>query len=185
MVGTKVASKYAKALFAVAQRAGLLDAVQQELHQLRDLMEENPELRQVLEHPRMEPSRKKSLLRRVLGEHVSELTLDFLSLLVDKKRAEALLTAVQEFDRLLDEARKIQRAEVRSAIPLPDDLADALTQKLADLTGKQIILSRVIEPELIGGLVIHVAGRLIDGSIASHLDAVRDHLHQARVVEVT
>jgi len=170
-------------LFAVAEGADLLDRVQQELHQLRDLMEEAPELRQVLEHPRMDESRKKELVARVLGDRVSELAIDFLSLLIDKKRADALVPAIEEFDRLLDEARGIQRAEVRSAVPLPDDLAGTLTLRLNELTGRQVILSRVVEPELIGGLVIHVAGRLIDGSIASHLDTVRDRLHQARVVE--
>ena len=50
--------------------------------------------------------------------------------------------------------------------------------------GKKVILSRVVEPELIAGLVIHVAGRLIDGSVASHLDTIRERLQQARVVEV-
>lgn len=184
MVGTKVASKYARALFAVADESQLLDTVQQELHELRDLMEEMPELQAVLEHPRMDASRKKGLLERVLGAHLSALTLDFLSLVVDKKRAAVLLTVIQEFDNLLDQARGVQRAEVRSAVPLAEDQAQALTVRLESMTGKRVILDRVVEPDLIGGLVIHVAGRLIDGSIASHLEMVREHLQKARVVGV-
>lgn len=185
MIGTKVASKYARALFSFAEETDQLDCVQQEMHQVRDLMAEAPDLQAVLEHPRMEDDRKKDLLQRVLGQHVSQTTLDFLSLLVDKKRCELLLTIIEELDRLLDEARGIQRAEVRSAVPLPDDLADSLTTKLEGLTAKKVVLTRVVEPELIGGLVVHVGGRLIDGSIASHLDAVRERLQRARVVDAT
>ena len=189
MIGTKTAHKYARALFAVAAESEALEAVERELHQFRDLIRDHPELsadlRGFLEHPRLPAATKKEVLARAFGESFSPLTLDFLSLMIDKKRAALILSAIGEFDKLLDEARGIQRAEVRSAVPLPDDLADALTQKLNALTGKRVILRRVIEEALIGGLVVHVGGHLIDGSIASHLETIRDRFQQARVVEVT
>lgn len=181
MVGTKVASKYAGALFAAAEDQRLLDTTQQELHLVRGLVRDVPDLMAVLQHPRMDADRKKGIVTRALATHVSPLTLDFLSLLIDKKRANLLEIIIQEFDRLLDEARGIQRAEVRSAVPLDDELVALLTERLTTLTGKKVVLRRVVEPGLLGGLVIHVGGQLIDGSLASHLETIRERLQHVRV----
>jgi len=187
VVNTKVAHTYARALFAVAEEAGALDTLEEELRELRQFAAAQPELlgafRAFLEHPRLTAATKKEVLARALGPQFSALTLDFLSLMIDKKRAGLILPALEEFEKLLDESRGIQRAEVRSAVPLPEDLTEALNRQLEALTGKTILLTKVVEEDLLGGLVVHVGGRLIDGSLRSQLDALRDRWRQARVVE--
>jgi F-type H+-transporting ATPase subunit delta len=65
---------------------------------------------------------------------------------------------------------------VTTAVALPADLADLLTAKLAQLTGSQIILQKKVDPEVIGGVSVTIGDKIIDGTVRTQLNLMREHL---------
>jgi ATP synthase F1 delta subunit len=106
-------------------------------------------------------------------------------LLVDKERGPALEGAIAEFQRLRDQSQGRIPAVVTTAIPLTDEERAALVGRLQEWTGaSEIQLQEEVDPDLLGGAVIRVGGRLIDGSVRSHLATLRERLKQVRVTPV-
>jgi F-type H+-transporting ATPase subunit delta len=118
---------------------------------------------------------KDRLLRSGLAG-VSPLALNLARLLVQKGRIAMAGQVRDEYQRLLDEHRGIVQALVLTAVPLSDDEERAVAQRLRELTGKEIVLERQVDPEILGGLVARVGDRLIDGSTRTRLLALRRQL---------
>lgn len=185
MVNTKVAQKYAQALLDVAQTSNTVDAVGEQLQKAVELTEAVPQLLAVFQHPRISRDRKKQLVQRFFTDpDYSPLMRDFLSLLIDRKRA-GLLPAIQRcYVELVHELRNLMPARVTTAIPLSEAERAMILQRLRELTGRDIILQADVDPHILGGLVIRVGGHLIDGSLTSHLEQVKERLKQTRVTNI-
>lgn len=80
------------------------------------------------------------------------------------------------FIELWDEHRGIERAVVRTAVPLSDAEREAIAAQLAQASGKQVQLESEVDPSLIGGAVIRIGDRLIDGSTRTRLRGLRERL---------
>ena len=175
MLSGALAQRYAQALFEIANKTSL-DSFDTELRELTQIIEEHEEITQVLYHPHIPLSEKKSLINKLFEGQVSETLRNFLFLLIDRRRQNFLLSIQQEFARMSDEARQIVEAKVVSAIPLSDDQVERLKKGLARLTGKNIRLVSELRPELIGGALVQVGDRVIDGSVAHSLTRMREKL---------
>jgi F-type H+-transporting ATPase subunit delta len=105
----------------------------------------------------------------------------FLFLLVEKDRAGVIDTVNEEFVRLVDEHRGIANAEAVSAEELDGGQRQQLQQQLEGATGMKIRLVTRVDAELLGGLVVRVGDRMIDGSVASQLQRIRESLKQVKV----
>ena len=186
MFTDRIARRYARALFATAQARERLDETLRDLQTVQQSAEELPELGEWLVHPLIPPDRKKNLLHQIFDEQVDALVVNFLCLLMDKERGPALEGVVAEFQRLLNQERGIVPAHVRTAIALTDEEQQALDDRLREWTGAQEIqLHPEVDTDLLGGAVIQVRGRLIDGSVRSRLATMRERLKQVRVTQLT
>ncbi|MCS6860132.1 MAG: ATP synthase F1 subunit delta [Abditibacteriales bacterium] len=185
MVNTKVAQKYARALLDVALASNAVNDIGEQLKKAVALTDAVPQLLAVFRHPRISRDRKKQLVQRFFAEpDYSPLMRDFLSLLIDRKRA-ALLPAIQRrYVELVNELRNLMPARVTTAIPLNEAERAMILQRLKELTGRDILLQADVDPGVLGGLVIRVGGHLIDGSLASHLAQVKERLKQVRVTNL-
>src|SRR5688572_27304935 len=100
MPSLSVTRRYAEALFAIAQRDGTVEKIEQDLDTIDAALRSTPVLMQVLRAPTIARERKRELLRQIFGQGVTSLTMRFLSLLVDRRR-EAILPLVNgEFKKL-------------------------------------------------------------------------------------
>jgi F-type H+-transporting ATPase subunit delta len=173
---TSLARRYAGALFETAKAADAIDKIQADLGSVVRLFREAPELQEVLSHPLVPPDRKKKIAAEVLGSSVQGTTIDFLSLLIDKRR-EALIPEVeQEYVQLANEFRQVLPVIAISAVPLTADEQDRLRAKLEGLTGKHIELESTQDPSLIGGLLVRIGDTVIDGSVRGYLAALRNRM---------
>lgn len=176
MRASALARRYAGALFAAARAADLIDQVESDLGLLTFTLESTPRLQEALTHPLIPAERKKEIVADLLRDRVQDVTLHFLYLLIDKRRAEVLEDVEQEYVRLANEYRNVLPVTVTSAIPITCEEKCALRKKLEGSTGKTIELQLAEDPEIIGGLVIQIGDKVIDGSVRGYLESLRERL---------
>jgi F-type H+-transporting ATPase subunit delta len=86
---------------------------------------------------------------------------------------------VEHFNELLRRERGIQRAEIRSALPLDDEDRKAIVERLRQLTHNEIEISEHLDPTLIGGIAVRIGDQLYDASVRSRLERLRARLTAA------
>jgi F-type H+-transporting ATPase subunit delta len=172
------ARRYAEAAFEIGRSDRSLDAWERDLAALAAALR-NAELRRLVEHPAIAYVDKERVLRRVVGEGVSELALNLVLLMIRRGRPGAIERMVAHFAELLRRERGIALAEVRSALPLADEQRDAVADRLAELTGAKIEMNQAVDKELIGGIAVRIGDTLYDGSVRNRLERLRARLTTA------
>ena len=168
------ARRYAEAAFDVATRDGPIEAWRSELDAASIVADER--VLQVLANPAIPAERRAEVLTQLLGGRISRPVLNLIQLLLRRGRIEMLPLVAREFRRLDDRRQGITNVYVTSAAPLTPDELRALTERLEQSTGSRIALDVKIDPSLLGGLVVRIGDRLIDGSVRGRLERVRNQL---------
>ncbi len=168
------ARRYARAAFEIALEEQRLDEWQSELEKMARLGQDKT-IALFLESPGIRFEDKASLLSERLGD-TNPLVLNLVYLLLAKGRFGMLTDIGAEYQNMLDSYHNIERAEVTTAVPLDDEDRQRLTERLGDIIGKKVILEHEVDPDLIGGVVVRVAGKLLDGSTRGKLEALKREL---------
>ncbi len=176
-----VASRYAGALLATAKKGGVMDGVAESFAGVMDVLKDTPDLMRFLAGPHIDESKKKDLIGNVFGDRVEPVLRWFLVMLVEKQRMENVVEIHDEFVRLVEVERGTTRAHVTTAVPLTDDLEQALSAKLGQVTGGAIVLEKEVDPSVIGGVRVTMGDRVIDGTIRTNLAKLRSQLGEADV----
>jgi F-type H+-transporting ATPase subunit delta len=186
MAGATAAARiYAETLIEVALEKDALDRIAGEVEVLRTELREIPRLRAFLTSPRIEASKKGAALRAALRDRLSEETLRFLELVIERDRQEHFPEILQAFAARVSELRNEQLLEVASAIPLDEPLRERVRETFARATGRRIVLRERVDPELMGGMVAQIDDTRIDGSVRARLEGLRTRmLEAARAVVV-
>ena len=167
---------YASALFEVARAEGSLDEVEDELFRFARTLEGNDELRGALTDAAVPAQRRMGVVQDLLGGRASPVTANLVTFVVGAGRARELPAII---DRLVERAAAEKQrvvAEVRSAVPLSDDQRDRLAEALGRATGRAVEVKVVVDPTVLGGLVAQVGDTVIDGSVRTRLDRLREQL---------
>lgn len=178
---TRVAKRYAAALFGIADRDGIVDAVAQDLTLIERFLAEVPYLRAVLNQPMVSESRKDVVVSDAFGDRVTATTLSFLKLLIRKRRENLIEECIRDFRALVAARDNTVEATASSAIPLTPAQQDALTQCLTRLTGKHVFLTARVDTEMLGGVVVRLGDTIIDGSIRGRLQRLEQQLMGQRL----
>lgn len=177
MIPNEVSRRYAKALFELANESGTLDTVVAEIARFADAIEKSDELQRALENPLIALEAKRAILSDVATSlRVSPITKHTVLLLGDRRRAHVLPAVSRSLAELADKKKGVIRAEVTSAVNLPDSYYERLKAQLERVTGKKISIDRRIDPTILGGVVARIGDRVFDGSLQSRLSEVRQHL---------
>lgn len=176
MSSSAVAKRYGQALFELASEKEILDQVEKELTLMMSIIDENEELKKISEHQLMPAELKQNIFRKVFTDKVSPITLNFLLLILQKKREKYLNQMVNHFILLANEARGIIKAEVTSAVKLTSEQLDELRKSLEKMTGKSVLIELKINEAILGGLIVRIGDRIIDGSIITKLQKLENHL---------
>jgi F-type H+-transporting ATPase subunit delta len=168
---------YARALFEAAQEVERLEAVSGDLGALSAALDESPELAQFLANPQVEPGAKGDVLERV-AEGADELVRNFLRLLAEKGRAGELAAIYDEFSSLVDEARGRIAVDLTTAYELSDEEAAAIAGKIEQASGREVEVTRKVDPALIGGMILQAGSLRVDASVRGRLNGLRRELAQ-------
>jgi len=176
MQETTVARSYAEALFELARAEDATELYAAELGQIVHLLESEADFRAFLETPRIDPRQKKQVLRDVFEGKIPERLLRFLLVVVDKRRQRVLPEIAIEFDKLVDRQLGRLQVDVTTAAE-PDAKAEANIRKQLDrLFGMEVLPRFRTDPRIIGGVVVRVGDRIMDGSIRHRLQRLRRSL---------
>lgn len=175
-----LARRWARALFDVVvaeAQAGAPARLGSELDQLVRLMTSHGELAQALSDPRLRPEARRGIVLAIARRAgASELLLRLLGLLAQRDRLALLPALAAAYRERLNEESGILAAEVASAVPLAATQHEALGQALSSALGQKVAFEPRVDPELLGGVVVKVAGRSFDGSVRSQLESLRRRL---------
>lgn len=191
---SRTARRYARALFALADEQGVLEASVAEFHEVVATIEEHSELAAALRRMELPVPRKLAILEAIFrapaGESdeppLSELVYHFLCLIIRNGRAALLGEIDTALGELLDARLGIVRARVTTAVPLLKAECEMIVAKLAQLTGaKTVELEPVVSKAVIGGVVIHLGQHVIDASVRTYLDTMRERLKRVKVAALS
>ncbi|MEN3000742.1 MAG: ATP synthase F1 subunit delta [Armatimonadota bacterium] len=172
----RVARRYASALFRAALNTNTLQRVSEDLNRLRSALQEIDALRAFLHSPLIPRDRKKQRVEELFARDLQPVTLRLLELVIEKRRETLLEAICEEFQRLREAHEGVVRATIYSAVPLTPDEQHALLQRLESSTGKRIIATFEVDPNLIGGVRVRLGDYQIDGSIRGALERLHDHV---------
>ena len=184
MLLNAVAVRYAQAIFDLAKRSGQLDEQLAELVKVKLILDEHPQLTRALQSPTIPSSVKKSILKRVMEQRVSPSTLHFLYVLVDKGREAYVSLVVECYKELLRQERGQVAVMVQSAAPLDAAFQREVEAQLLAYTGKKVEITFEVDPELIGGLLLRVGDRIIDGTVRHQMIQIHERLSKAGTAAV-
>ena len=180
MISVTLARRYARALLTLAQKQKDLPRTQKDLRELAAIFERTPAARKFFESPSISRAEKMTFLE-AREATLARPVYGLLHVLLKRRRLDHLVTIATEFEKLAERALGISRATVRTAVALTDPQADVLTKALERRTGDRVLLTREIEPALLGGVVVSLDHMVIDGSLATELWRIRQRLLQTRV----
>jgi len=167
------AKRYAEAAYLIARQGGTEAVWLEGLTALAGLGTEEAEV--FLQDSQVPAQRKAELLESAL-KGVDPLVLNLARLLLRRKKTGIAPQIREAFQELLDEANSISHATVTSAVPLSGDELKAVTDKLSGMTGGTVVVKAQVDEAILGGLVVQMGDRLIDGSTSSRLQALKRRL---------
>lgn len=177
MANVAAARRYAQAAFDLARERGEVSRWRSDLADIATLLVDS-QLAPILADPKIPLEQRFAALERVL--EVSPLALNLAKLLVQKGRSLDARAVAEAFNRLADEFEGIAHAQVTTAVPLSEERLQEIARRIGEQLGKQVVATNRVDPSIIGGAVIRVGDRLIDGSIRTRLKALRRELEGAR-----
>ncbi len=169
-IAAEVVEPYAEALMSLAQKKNITEEFGENIRSLLSVLNESGELKAFLGNPLIKPEEKKAVLRKVVGEQINHLLLNFLLLLVDRRRIVFIEGICRKYLELLRKLNNIVLAEVTSAVRLYEGEAERLVEKIKQLTGASAVeIETKIDPDIIGGVIIKVGSEVYDASLRGQL----------------
>ncbi len=169
-----VAGRYATALFELARDEDQLDQVLNELNGFKSLLKEHEDLDQALKSPAYSLGEKQNVLTQVLKQvAVAGLTANFLALVAKNNRLSVVHDMVSALNILMAKHKGEVSAQVTSASELSQAHKDALAKTLKSTIGQDVKIDTIVDPELLGGLIIKVGSKMIDNSLRTKLNNLR------------
>lgn len=176
-----IAAVYANALLDLSFEKGVHREVLGELSEFNRILEGEAQFALFLGSPQIRPATKKDVLDKAFGSGISEVTLNFLKIVIDKRRQHALPAMIEAFTSGYHDRMGELVVNVDSAVPLSSPSRERLLKTLRAKYNKEIILQERVQESLLGGVVIRVGDSRIDGSLRSRLQTIGSKLDSIRL----
>lgn len=164
--------RFAQAAFQIGLENDSLERWFDDLTLMADAVS-NADFLSFLDAPEFTLSQKVTVIKEGFGDSVSPLAANLLSILASRTEAYLLPGVVDQFQRLLNAHRGIEEAAVTTAVALSDEQRDSVVNMLKNLVGKEIRLTTIVDPQILGGMIAQVGDRVIDGSTRTKLSSMR------------
>ena len=181
MIGIVLARRYARSIIDLAQEAGVLKEVGNDLDRIAELFADSHELVNVFSDPTVAPEAKEKVLAQILEKGgVQELTMKFIHVVLRKGRILGIGEIAGAYRELLDQLENRIRARVVTAARLSSKEESRISAALSKISGKEVILEVEVDESLLGGVVAYMGSQVYDGSIKNQLAQIKDNLSKGR-----
>jgi F-type H+-transporting ATPase subunit delta len=174
----EIATVYARSLFEVAKEQDKLDTVRDEIGEFADALNGSRELQMFLFSPYFSTQEKSDGLGKAVSG-ADETTTNFLELLVEKHRMPVIFRIRAELDQLWEEENKRLPVQVTSAVELSKETVKQIGDKIAAQTDRKVDLSSIVDPDILGGIIVRVGNSVLDASIRNRLENFRKQVARA------
>lgn len=172
--------RYAEALFEIANERGVLDAWAQDLHAALDGLS-NEQIGHQFANPELQPAQVQAALQQVLGSAGAPEIRNLLTLLIHRRQLGQLPEVVARYEDLVNQERHVEKAIVRTAVPLSTDELELIQRRLAVLRhASAVTIEQRVDSSMVGGIVVRIGDTLLDGSVDARLATLRQALLRER-----
>jgi F-type H+-transporting ATPase subunit delta len=167
---TELSRRYAEALFAEAVEKKSLEELTKDVKSLEKMSQESQDFQELIKNPVISKKDKLSVVQEISKKAgFCELMFNFLSLLAENNRLFAIDDIIKRYHKLALEHAGGVNVDVICANELNKEQEKALAQNLEESLGKDIVLNKMTDPDIIGGLIIKIGSHMIDSSVKSKL----------------
>ena len=169
-------STYAQALFEAAREREEIEETLENLKEFVEVLQESDELREFFHGTHIPESQKRRAID-ALTEEMTISTRNFLKILIDNSRTEILEDVVPRYEDIVEEYQGKVEVELTTAVELSDETLDRFKSRLGEiLDGREVMLETHVDSNLVGGAVIRVGEKQIDGSVRGQLQGLRQKM---------
>jgi F-type H+-transporting ATPase subunit delta len=173
MADSIVAYRYAKSLFDLATEKKVVSEVNDDMISFKTVCDENRQFLVVLGNPIVRHEKKLAILKKTFEKNVHPVTFSIFSVLTKKNRENLLYSIAEEFDKLYNEQKGIQKITITTVTPLTTAQKAEFTKIVAGATGKQVVLEEKVNENLIGGYILSIGDTQIDTSVRKKLNELK------------
>jgi F-type H+-transporting ATPase subunit delta len=166
---------YAEALLEASRDKDSIARVREEFDSFAAALAESDELRGFLRNPQVETETKLAALDDLLMG-ADKTFINFIHLLAEKGRISEAEAVHQEFGRLLAREERVLELELTTAVELSDKEAAKVVKQIEDASGRSVVATRTVDPDIIGGIVVQAGSVRADASVRGRLDQLREEL---------
>lgn len=156
---------YGTALFEAAKETGQTERIMEEATEVLGILHQEPDLHAFINYPAISAAEKKSVVKNVFGGEICDELLNFIFVLIDKRRTMHFEKMIKVYKKLMDKEEGLSYGTIYSVIPLSEDRIRELEEETSKLMGSNVRLENETDPKLMGGIKILVDGKMIDASI--------------------
>jgi len=182
LINLSLARRYAKALLSIGKEDGKYNEYGVELSSFAHLLQREPELHDAIVNPMYSRDDRRRVLEKILEMvQMDPMVSNFLKLLFDKNRIDGIMAIANVYQELVDQLENISRAKITAAAPLDEAMVDRIRQALEKITHSTVVLEVAEDPAIIGGIVAHVGDLVLDGSVRTQLQSLKETLIRGEV----
>ena len=178
---TKMEQVYGGSLYDLAKEEGLTEQIYTELQQVIAIFDGAPDYWRFLQTLSIAKDERCKALDEALGGRIQPYLLNFLKILCENGTVGGLKGCAQEYRRRYNEDHNIVEVRATTAVEMKPQLREALQEKLQTLLGKTVELTFKVDPACMGGVLLELPGKQMDGTIKHRLDALGAALKNAAV----
>jgi F-type H+-transporting ATPase subunit delta len=171
-----VALAYAQSLLELANEQKQAEAIAQELAALRQVVDENPTFREILSNPAISVGDREELLEKIFRDKVSPLLFNTLGVLNHKNRLALISQIAQGYADLLDEQLGKIEVDLTVAQKLTPEQLEQARQRIGTALGRDAVVHQYVDENVLGGVILRVADKLIDASVRYQLQALKEQM---------
>ena len=172
MAGARAAIRYAKAILSLASDKNIAEVISNDMKLITKTIANNKDLNNMLQSPVIKSSNKKAVLLDVF-KGSNAMTTNIIDTLITNRRLALLNDVATSYNRLYDELKGVQIAQVTTAIPLTGDLKVKVLAKTKELTGKDVEVKNIVDESILGGFILRVGDKQYDASVSNKLNKLK------------
>lgn len=177
-----ISKTYGEALFELATEENKLDTLFEEVKEISEILDENPELGKLFLHPRITKEEKVSVMESIFKGRISDELTGFLDLVLQKERYRELQAILQYFIDKVKEEKGIGIAYVTTAMELKDAQKRQVVKRLLETTGyREMEMHYSVDKTVIGGMIIRIGDRVVDSTVRTKLETLKKQLYEIQM----